>query len=77
MCLRTPPGRAGSDLNMLKEMEEEDFCLACSREAVARVADHWYNTRRRSAAYVYYTDSAPKALTRTAGETSVMWKIRV
>jgi len=29
----TPPGLTGSDLDRLKEMEEENGCLASSREA--------------------------------------------
>jgi hypothetical protein len=28
----TPPGLTGYDLDKLKETEEEDSCLACSRE---------------------------------------------
>ena len=43
----------------------------------ARVVNRWYNVRRRSAAYGYCTDSAPKEPTRTDGETSVKCKMRV
>ncbi len=33
--------------------------------------------RRRTSAYGYFADSAPKASTRAVGETSVMWKMYV
>ncbi len=47
------------------------------RGDVARMAYRWYNTRRRTAAYGYHTDLAPKARNRTNGETSAMREIYV
>jgi len=52
MYLLTPPGLIGFDSVSLKDMEEEDYCLTVSWEALSRM---WqivvYNTRRRNAAY--------------------------
>jgi hypothetical protein len=74
----TPPGVTGYDSERLKEMEEEVCCLTSSREALPhgwRIVE--YSTRRRIAAYGYYTDSAPKVPTRADGETSALRNICV
>ncbi len=71
--LSTPPGLTEYDSNKLKEMEEEDYCLTKSREALPH---GWqivaYNTRRHTATYGQCTHSALKAPTQTDGETSTL-----
>ena len=69
----TPPGLADSNLDKLKELEEEERCPIDSREALP-YGQHivGYSTRRCTATFEYCTDSAPKVPTRTDGETSAL-----
>ena len=73
-CLLKPPGLMIFDSDRSMGMEEEVCFPTDSREALSQ---GWqilvYNTRCRTTAYGYCTDSAPKAPTRTDGETSALW----